>query len=842
MSGRTVSAEPELRRATIVFVDILGFSTLSERAGAESAYGIVTGCLKLLDGIARRHGGAVDKYLGDAMMIVFGVPMALPRCATAAVAAAVEMLDAVAGYNRQVESPIPLTLHIGINTGDVLASDVRGPIAREFAVMGDAVNIAARLKERAPPGAVYLGHETWLEARSSFAFSALEPLKLKGKEKWVESFALAPSARATHEVADAFAAVPFLGRDDVLELLRRRVAALAGAGGGGAVVVSGAAGSGKSRLLRELRAATAGDAAAAWHVVHCRRATADTVLDEIRAVLTASVELAPRVLLIEDVHEAAQDPYELVRALLPLLRAQPALCILAVRGEPGGTPRTGSRTEPVEWDEVALEPLADAAARALIDHLAGERDIPEATRVLLLQRAAGNPMRLITGTWLTAALETQTQLASREPERTSEAERRRATVLFADITGFTRMSEQMEPRAAREIVGGCLRVLHEVASKHGGAVEKYLGDCVLAVFGVPVALEDAPRAALNASIEMLRRVGEYSVEQGIEPPLGVHIGVDTGLGIAADVSGPVLREFALMGDTVDVASHLKDVAPPGRVFVGAETRRATARSFEFRAVPPVSLGGRGGTIDAFELASEREQIYRPRVGTGETLFASFVSRERELDLLRAALARLAAGEGGVAAIVGEPGLGKSRLLSELAAAPETAGVEWLEGRSVAIGQGLRYHPLVDLLRRFAGVEESDDEHAAAVKLLARVTAAVGADADEVFPFLATLMGAPLGDAHRERVASVKAEALDRLIVRSLKQVLAAAAATRPLALVFEDLHWADRSSIELLIDLLRLAREAPVLFLVAARPGFAETSGWVIDSARAMLPERTLEV
>src|SRR6185369_1272336 len=147
--------------------------------------------------------------------------------------------------------------------------------------------------------------------------------------------------------------------------------------------------------------------------------------------------------------------------------------------------------------------------------------------------------------------------------------------------------------------------------------------------------------------------------------------------------------------------------PPGQVWVGADTHRATRRSFAFRPVPPVSLGGRGGTIEAFELASEREQIYRPRVGTGETLFTALVSRERELGLLRGALARLAAGEGGIAAVVGEPGLGKSRLLSELAQCDEAGAVEWLEGRSVAIGQGLRYHPLVDLLRHFAGVEETD---------------------------------------------------------------------------------------------------------------------------------------
>src|SRR5262245_65693832 len=121
MSETASREDRRLRRATIMFVDILGFPALSERAGAEVAYVIVSGCLRLLDEIARRHGGAVDKYLGDAMMVVFGVPFAVERAERAAVAAALEMLDAVERYNRQVESPLALALHVGINSGDILA-------------------------------------------------------------------------------------------------------------------------------------------------------------------------------------------------------------------------------------------------------------------------------------------------------------------------------------------------------------------------------------------------------------------------------------------------------------------------------------------------------------------------------------------------------------------------------------------------------------------------------------------------------------------------------------------------------------------------------------------------
>ncbi len=153
-----------------------------------------------------------------------------------------------------------------------------------------------------------------------------------------------------------------------------------------------------------------------------------------------------------------------------------------------------------------------------------------------------------------------------------------------------------------------------------------------------------------------------------------------------------------MGDVVNTASKLKDIAPAGHIWVGRDTARATDADFTY--VPAIRPEGTPAA-NAFELRSEREQIYRPRIGTGETIFAEHVGRDVELAALRAAVARLAAGTGGVAAVVGEPGLGKSRLLAELAASDEARRVRWAEGRSVPAGRTQRYHPFVDLVRSAA---------------------------------------------------------------------------------------------------------------------------------------------
>jgi class 3 adenylate cyclase len=144
-------------------------------------------------------------------------------------------------------------------------------------------------------------------------------------------------------------------------------------------------------------------------------------------------------------------------------------------------------------------------------------------------------------------------MAMQPGERTRETERRRATVLFADLTGFTALNERLDPEEAYELVTACLRRLDGVARRHGGSVEKVLGDALMVVFGVPLAIEAAAPSALNAAIEMLASVDAFNREHALEPRLRLHCGVNSGLVVAGDVSGPLLREFAVMGDAVNVA-------------------------------------------------------------------------------------------------------------------------------------------------------------------------------------------------------------------------------------------------------------------------------------------------
>ena len=852
MSAANATPRAEQARATVLFADVVGFGVAAETLGTEAAYLLITGCLRQLDAIARRHGGSVDKYQGDKLMAVFGYPVPLERAAHAAAAAALEMRERVASYVREAGGGVDLGVHVGINTGDLVAGDIRGPVVREFHVLGDAVNVAARLKAKASEGAIYLGPATAEELAARFALEPLEPLVLKGKSAPVPAFAL----RGSRGVADLDSqpdpvrAPPLLGRDEALAALRARAEQLTH-GSRAVVLVLGPQGSGRSRLLAELASELR---ARGVRVLSSRpapgaRARALATWRELAeaAADAGDGEPAALALLLDDADEA--DDASLVQlAELAAHGGRPVLVAAALAREPEAAPspalealRSAGARVPV--DEIVLGPLDEADARRLVAAVAVDVAADGPLSDLVIERGAGLPARLVTASFLAPSLRSERELtALGRVERTRDAERRRMAVLFADITGFTALTERVGAAAAYPVVARCLDLLDETARAHGGTVDHYLGDCVLALFGVPEAIEDAPRAALNAALEMRRRLREHNEQLAPDQRLDVHVGVATGLGIAGDVSGPLLREFAVMGEHVDVAERLTDLAPAGCIYACAETYALTRNVFPFRAQGSVVLPGRSAVAWSFELLATAPKLHRARIGSERQVFSELVGRERELALLRERLAALARGEGGVVSLVAEAGIGKSRLLAELGSSTEAQHAVWREGRSLSTGRNLSFHPIADLCRSWAGIDDDDDEVQARAKLDEAVGRLLGDSAESGLALLASIVGVALRDDERERLAQIQGDALVRIVHGSLTELLRRASRLRPVVVVMEDLHWADLSSIELLESLLKLAADHPVLFVNAFRPGFPETSGRIQELTRRLHPDRHLEI
>lgn len=807
----------EAREATILFADILGFGELAAHRSPDEAFAIVTRCLSRLDEVARRHGGAIDKYLGDCLMGVFGFPLESEQAERDAVSAALDMRQMVQHTRDELELGDDFDVRIGINTGPILAGDVSGQVIREFAVMGDTVNLAARLKAGAPPGGIHVGPATKAAAGPGFHFQALPETQVKGRKQRVQPFSVLGHDEASDSSGDTTRFCELIGRDAELQVLEDSIAGLR-SGRGGIVWISGDHGMGKSRLVDEI---------VARH---------PSLRFETLPLAAFNRDMAPgpgalsKVWVLEDGHLAGEDAADAFRDWLTLIPALPVLVVVLARSTPHLDPvreRAGMLGD--RFVAIDLEPLAVADAVRLVDALSSADPLDSETRALVAQRAEGNPSSVIHSVFLADALRADASRSGSREARGDDAERRRTTVLFADLTGFTALAERSDPHELHDLVTSCLGEMSEIARRHGGTVEKHLGDCILAVYGAPVAMEEAPRAAINAAIEMRDRVAAFNQERSVDPPLRLHTGIATGLGIAGEVSGPVIREFTLMGESVADASTLMDLAPPDSIFVGPETTRATSEWFEFLE--------RGAA--AFELDSTETKLHR-EVGHRRRVTSELVGREAELASLQEAIAALSEGRGGAVAVIGDAGLGKTRLVQEML--ENLDGVVSYKGRSLATGQNLSFHPIKDLLSRWCGIEDGEDENRSLARVVGACDELFGGKASEVTPFITTLMGLPPPESERERLERISGEAMSSLILGAVTRLLREGAARTPLILVFEDLHWADLSSIELIESLLRLSSDHPILMLGMLRPRYEKTGERFREVATAQLGPRYREI
>ena len=386
-------------------------------------------------------------------------------------------------------------------------------------------------------------------------------------------------------------------------------------------------------------------------------------------------------------------------------------------------------------------------------------------------------------------------------------ERKTVTIVFVDLVGFTAQAEGLDPEDVQQVLSPYHARVRSELERHGGTVEKFIGDAVMAVFGAPAAHEDDPERAVRAALA----IRDWAQEQ---PALQVRIAVNTGEALVRMDARPAEGEGIVAGDVVNTAARMQAAAPVNGILADESTQRATKEAIEFREAAPVHGKGKAEAIPVWEAL---EAVGRFGVDLVRRPRSPLVGRERELELLRSMLGRVQKERSAqLVTLVGVPGIGKSRLVGELFQQVEAEDelIQWRQGRCLPYGESITFWALGEIVKAEAGILETDPPEEAQRKLGRSVQRLVqdGDEARWVEGELRALVGLA-GDGRQSAAESAKA---------AWRRFLDAAAERGPTVLVFEDLHWADDGLLDFLADLVEWLRTAPLLVVATARPELLE--------------------
>lgn len=407
------------------------------------------------------------------------------------------------------------------------------------------------------------------------------------------------------------------------------------------------------------------------------------------------------------------------------------------------------------------------------------------------------------------------------PHSVSDADRRTVTVLFADLCGFTTLSEQLDPEVMQALQNELFKELTAAVQGFGGFVDKFIGDALLALFGAPVAHEDDPERALRAALDMIARtarLAESTRHSG--SPLLLHIGINTGPVVTGGLGIGTAKSYSVTGDTVNTAQRLQSLAAPGEVLVGELTHRLTRHAFSYESLGDVVFRGKAGSVLVHRLDAP---LAAPRAARGLEalgLSAPIIGRDAELNRMLASLDLACGGSAQLVRLVGEAGIGKSRLVKEFVA---RVGDED-RFRNVAVRQATcsplgeqSFGALGAVVRSAAGMMQNDngDEMRGKLAALLADLGLQGEEAKRLMPLLYHVLG--LGDPDAT-LQHVEPEQLRRQILYAVRTIMERRLALSPLLIVVEDLHWADSVSLEALRFVMDRLERTRLMLLVTHRP------------------------
>jgi class 3 adenylate cyclase/tetratricopeptide (TPR) repeat protein len=421
----------------------------------------------------------------------------------------------------------------------------------------------------------------------------------------------------------------------------------------------------------------------------------------------------------------------------------------------------------------------------------------------------------------------------------AEGERKTVSALFADIKGSTELMRDLDPEEARAIVDPALKLMIDAAHRYDGYVVQSTGDGIFALFGAPVAHEDHPQRALHAALAMQHELRDYAqrlaaeAEHRLKPvPLEVRIGINTGEVVLRMIHTGGHTEYTPVGHAANLAARMQGAAPAGGIVISEDTRRLVEGYFELRDLGPTEVKGISGPINVYEVVGAGSVRGHFELAARRGL-TKFVGRESELKQMVHALELTRGGHGQVVAVVAEAGTGKSRLFYEFKATMP-AECKVLEAYSVSHGKASAWLPVLELLYRYFGIDEADGKSERRAKIDARLS---GLDPvlNDTLPLLYTLMGLHEG---ADPIAQMDPQIKLRRTVEAIKRIILRESLNQPLVVIFEDLHWIDSQTQELLDLLTESIANARVLLLFNYRPEYRHQ--WTNKSYYAQLRLDTL--
>jgi class 3 adenylate cyclase/tetratricopeptide (TPR) repeat protein len=405
-----------------------------------------------------------------------------------------------------------------------------------------------------------------------------------------------------------------------------------------------------------------------------------------------------------------------------------------------------------------------------------------------------------------------------------EGERKQVTVLFCDMAGYTSLSEKIGAEDAYSIMDKVYEILIHKVHEFEGTVNEMTGDGVLALFGAPISLEDAPQRSIRSAMAIHREISKFNETLKQEKPglpsLKMRIGIHTGPVVVGTLGNDLRVEFKAVGDTVNLASRLENMAEPGATYVTEDTFKLTEGLFRFEALGEKTIKGKKDPVKVYQVIASSSRRTRFDV-SAERGLTSFVGRERELELLLDGFERSKAGRGQAFSIMAEAGVGKSRLLYEFRKAISNEDVNFLEGKCLSYSRGVAYHPVIDILKSIFNILDNDD----CVKIRDKVSQmlkTIGLDEASILPYVLELLS--VKDSGIDKI-DMSPEARKDRIKSAVRQITLKGAEIRPLVIAVEDLHWIDKNSEEYLKTLLESISGAKIFLIFTYRPEYVHTWG-----------------